>query len=702
MLSKKILQNIQKVAVLFSKFLDILSKSSKILRNSKIQTRLVTSFLILSLLPLTITGIISYTKSSSAISNKINTYSAQVISQLAKNLGIELAKYNNLITDIKLDNNTIQANLELLATADDFESLTIDQKVREFLSLKTATSPGIVSLTIYVDENTSMSTGMSTTIERIFGDEKTTASVLKSLQESTGKNLVFHVGDKIIIGSSIRSIVTGNTLGTVFMIVKDSILSDIFKSIDLGDGSDVYVIDSIGTIVSNKLNKDTGAVLNNTELINIVSKIKDLIPVVKSVKINGTKNLVAISKLSESSSWFVVAAIPSSYLNKETNGILSTIFKWFIVFLLLALLASFIISKSISEPLNGLITLMKQAKGGNLAVVVRDKNKDEIGEVSGNFSDMLSNIRALVTKVNESAMKVLESSNKIISSSEQSFVSSEQISLTIQEIAKGASDQALDISQGMQHMGDLASSINLVGSDMGKVLDFVENTKQLSETALVSVKALNEKAMQTNSVSEKIVTDINVLNNDTKEIKKIVKVIVGIAEQTNLLSLNAAIEAARAGDAGRGFAVVADEVKKLADQSKEASIMINNIIGNIQEKTELTVIAANSSSDIIKQQMDAVAETDNAFKTIVNSMTSISGGIESMGTSVNGMISFKDKTLGVIENISAIAQESAATSQEVSASTEEQMAGAEDLSNLAKELNAMASELNAAILIFKV
>jgi methyl-accepting chemotaxis protein len=237
---------------------------------------------------------------------------------------------------------------------------------------------------------------------------------------------------------------------------------------------------------------------------------------------------------------------------------------------------------------------------------------------------------------------------------------------------------------------------------MSKVLDSVENTKQLSETALIAVKSLNDKAIHTNSVSEKIVTDINILNNDTKEIKKIVKVIVGIAEQTNLLSLNAAIEAARAGEAGRGFAVVADEVKKLADQSKEASILINNIIGNIQQKTEVTVDAANNASVIIKQQMDSVIETDNAFKTILTAMSSISGGIESMSNSVNGMISLKDKTMGVIENISAIAEESAATSQEVSASTEEQMAGAEVLSNLGKELTAMAEELNNAILIFKV
>ena len=104
MLSKKVLLYIQKVATSFSKFLTLLSKQSKFLRNSKIQTRLITSFLLFSLLPLTITGISSYTKSSSAINDKVNTYSAQVISQLGKNLGNELSRYYDLTSDLKFDN----------------------------------------------------------------------------------------------------------------------------------------------------------------------------------------------------------------------------------------------------------------------------------------------------------------------------------------------------------------------------------------------------------------------------------------------------------------------------------------------------------------------------------------------------------------------------------------------------------------------
>ncbi len=662
--------------------------------------------LILSLLPLGITAIVSYTKASSAIDNKIDTYSTQVIDQIRKNLSLELTKYFDLVNNIKLDQKAVLDRLDLLETSDDFDKYTLTLELSSFINDKTVMNKYIAGLGIYIDPNTIIGTGLS------FGQDEKTKKVIDAIDASENGNIMLYFkndlnlgtnGDNyIVIGSKIASLSTGNKLGIVYLAIKDSSLSEIFSSVDLGTNSEVYVIDGKGTIISNKTKTNTGSTISEKNLIDVVSKVSSQNPVIKSMKLHGTDHLVSTARLFENYDWCVVANVPSSYLNKETNSILITIILITLLITFFAIIISYMIAKSISEPLKELIKSMREAKNGNLSIEIKEKSSDEIGEVFGNFSDMLGNIRALVSKVNESANYVRENSGKISTSSEQSYVSSEQISLTVQEIAKGASEQAQDIAMGMQYMGDLSDGIGVVGSDMVKVLGFVENTKQLSEKALVTAKSLNDKAIETNSVSEKIISDINVLSNDTKEIKKIVKVIVGIAEQTNLLSLNAAIEAARAGEAGKGFAVVADEVKKLADQSKDASILINNIIGNIQKKTEITVNAANNASLIIKQQMDAVKETDDAFKSILNAMQSISTGIENMGTSVNEMISLKDKTMGVIENVSAIAEESAATSEEVSANTVEQMSGAEGLSNLARDMKEMAEELYESISKFTV
>jgi methyl-accepting chemotaxis protein len=186
-----------------------------------------------------------------------------------------------------------------------------------------------------------------------------------------------------------------------------------------------------------------------------------------------------------------------------------------------------------------------------------------------------------------------------------------------------------------------------------------------------------------------------------KEIQKILKIMIGISEQTNLLSLNAAIEAARAGEAGKGFAVVANEVKKLAEQSKEFTGSINSIIASIGKKTNDTVEEVMKSNVVVNEQINAVKDTEELFKTVFSAMGDVLSNIARTEKSVENIMKSKEKVLESMENISAVAEESAATTQEISASTEEQMASAEDLSSHAKELIDLSVALNTELNKFK-
>jgi methyl-accepting chemotaxis protein len=152
-----------------------------------------------------------------------------------------------------------------------------------------------------------------------------------------------------------------------------------------------------------------------------------------------------------------------------------------------------------------------------------------------------------------------------------------------------------------------------------------------------------------------------------------------------------------------GLRKLEDELEQLkGEKRKEASIMINNIINTINNKTEHAVSEANNSSEIINEQMLAVEQTDSAFNTISGSMKEITSHMKEMENSVANMLTLKEKTLSSMENISAVSEEAAATSEEVSASTEEQMASAEVLTNLSKEMNQMAKELENAVSLFKI
>ena len=211
---------------------------------------------------------------------------------------------------------------------------------------------------------------------------------------------------------------------------------------------------------------------------------------------------------------------------------------------MISILLAFVISGSISKPLSKLVNIMRKAKQGDLTEEIQDNSKDEIGEVITNYNDMINNIKTLIQKVKASVNDVLDISRKISSSSEQTYASSEQIALTLQEVAKGSSEQAQEVSQSVDYMNHLSDGINKVTDDLSHVSSLIMNTEDISVQAITVVKTLNDKANQTQTASQKIVEEINSLNNDMKQIRKIVKVIVGIAEQTNLLSLNAAIEAA--------------------------------------------------------------------------------------------------------------------------------------------------------------
>ncbi|RCX18871.1 methyl-accepting chemotaxis sensory transducer with Cache sensor [Anaerobacterium chartisolvens] len=672
------------------------------LRNTKIQMRLIVSFTLISIITLGTTGILAYKKSSEAITKKIQSYSSQMIGQFSSISQTHLGKYDSSLMDLALSRE-IRYGIADLETGDSMQDVRITSNISQQMFSKFLSTPEVLSADIFKigsDAVISYNPGPMSKNKELKDKyinllSESGSSVIWAYYKATEDN---SFTDCIILGRKIASYYSAKDIGYIFAYLKPSAMESVLKNINFGEGSEITLLTQDGFVISGSSPELFGTEFKEKSIMqNLISGESETF----QYTINNKDCLIAHSYI-QSAGWYAIASIPYDYINADPNTIKNFIVMFFVVSMLVSIILSFIIAKSISIPLSSLSNFMSEAKNGNLAIAVKDNSRDEIGEVIGNFNQMLQNIRSLISKVQASTHRVLSSSEKIAASSQRSFAASEQISLTIQEIARGASDQASEIAQGMEHMGRLSDGINKVSSDAGNVSSVVDNTRSLSKGALDTVKILNDKAQDTKAVTSKIVVDINSLNDDMKEIKKIVKLIADISEQTNLLSLNAAIEAARAGEAGRGFAVVADEVKKLAEQSKDASVTINRILNTIQHKSELTAEEANSASDIIQQQSEAVSQTDESFKTILYAMEGISEQIRHMEGSVEEISIFRQKTLSTIENVSAVSEQSAATAQEVSASTQEQIAGTEELAALAKDLNVMSQELDTAISQFKI
>lgn len=605
-----------------------------VLRLIKIRTRLIVAFIFISLIPLLLTGYISYIKSSHAIERMVSSYSIEIIKQLSMNTSSKVNEVFSLTKEFIISAE-IQDSAVMTNDSDELAIFDVNRKVNDFIIKKMAANSAIKRILLKTKNGTNY--GAVQAESEILSDESL-AEIDKKLEAVKG-NAILSLAKaqddttQLVVARTIISSATGENIARLIILIKPEVFSNYLKRINLGEGVEIAIIDSDGIIIAGNADNIFGLGFKENTLINRIKAGKDSF----EADIDEESHLISFEKV-ENTEWYIFTGVPFSYLNAESNNVRNIIIIITLLSFIIALMLAYIITSSISYPLKKLTGLIKEAKSGNLVLEAEDKNKDEIADVIVTFNDMVRNISALVLKVNSSAQKVLKSAAEIATSAERSHITSEQVGITIQEIAKGATNQAIDIYAGVNLLSTLSGDINEVGKIISKVAEVVNDTGKLSEDTMVSVKSLNDKAMESSSASIRIVQNINDLNKDMKEIQNITKLIVGISDQTNLLSLNAAIEAARAGAAGKGFAVVADEVRKLADKSRDSSIKINEIVKRVKYKTEMAVKEADYTSQIIANQMDAVMLTDQSFKTIYSEMNLIKERIYALNQSLESVI----------------------------------------------------------------
>ncbi|MFD9628549.1 methyl-accepting chemotaxis protein [Peribacillus muralis] len=395
---------------------------------------------------------------------------------------------------------------------------------------------------------------------------------------------------------------------------------------------------------------------------------------------------------------------------KKTREDLNERVKQMEVFIILLIIGGFIfsgilpiiLSRSISRPVRKLTEALRQVAAGNLQVEeIRIRNNDEIGEMAGAFNSMVGGLKSIVINMRDSASQLAVQAEQMSASSEESLASSEMVSATAEENRTGMALQVDIVEKSVESMNEMATAIKRITESNVEMLISAETVHGLVQQGSDSMNDVTSQMKNINAMIRESADIMENMSNHSNQIQRVTTFITNISEQTNLLALNAAIEAARAGEHGKGFAVVADEVRKLAEQSKISAAEIEKMIQVIQEATGKGVESINMGSKKAEEGLAASASSLQVFNNIKSAVGEVNEQIASASSAVDDLHAMTEDVTAGAHSIKDIAVISAERANDTSAATEEQHTATQQISEGAQALAILAESLKMEVSRFK-
>ena len=368
-----------------------------------------------------------------------------------------------------------------------------------------------------------------------------------------------------------------------------------------------------------------------------------------------------------------------------------------------SLVIALITSNMISRPLKTVMDRMKSIAQGDLSLEpLETKSRDEVGQLVVATNEMSNNTRDLLNKINAVSETVTSQSEELTQAANEVKAGSEQVAITMQELATGSETQANSASDIAAIMGTFAVKVQEANENGGRVQEYSNNVLGMTNEGTEIMDATTGQMAKIDQIVRDAVEKVQGLDSQSQEISKLVSVIQGIADQTNLLALNAAIEAARAGEHGKGFAVVADEVRKLAEQVSVSVTDITDIVAGIQHETEIVTKSLHTGYAEVEQGTIQIETTGNTFKEINSAVHEMVSNIQLSSENLSEIAANSQEMNGSIEEIASISEESAAGVEQTSATTQQTSSSMEEVAGSSEQLAKLAEELNGLVNQFKL
>lgn len=684
----------------------------------KLFSKIFLNFFLLVLLIVVAISMTTYFESSSLLEDGVNDQ-LNILVQEKANMLQEIIKNAQTSSNLIASNTHIQ---EYFLTIRNAEGIIHDQDISQYLSQIFENGDGLYENVfigsmkdqIVIDGLGGKSVGTDTKpYDFIQGAKKGTATI--------GKVITSPVTGRPVIGiaSPVKS--AGQTIGISAAPVEFSVLSKPVTQSKIGASGFTFITNKQGLVLAHPKN-DLVMKLDLSKQTGSLGKLGKRMTLeaqgIGTYSDEGQEHIIAFQQI-PNSDFIVASVVDAEEVYAPIKSLLLKSVILGIIALVLTLAAAASLAGNITRPIKKLAAAVQRVANGDLTFQLDIKRRDELGDLAGDLLSMQSGIKNMIEHISSTSRYVADTSQSLSTSTLEATKSIKQVAEAIEQIAAGSEEQSKSASDTLQTTQQVILAIDQIAAGAqnqsenavttSTLVDNMGSQIQTMAEGMLTVKELSEQNGEVATEGGKVVqmtvkgmlsvkdatadtaVKINELGEQSQKIGEIIEVIDDIAEQTNLLALNAAIEAARAGEHGKGFAVVADEVRKLAERSGKATKEIANLITDMQRGTRLAVESMRVGSKEVEDGVNLAQEAGKSLNKIVEGVEEAGIKVKEIMELIKDVLHSSSEVSSAVNNVAAITEENTAATQEMSASSEQVSISMQNVAAISEE-NASSSE----------